>query len=131
MATSTNSCGRIKRRGLNMIPRRAIKKFTDEVARRFKPTKIILFGSYAYGRPTDDSDVDLLVIMPGKERPQDKSLRIRLEVDADFPMDLIVRSPAEVRQRLSWGDSFMQEAIEKGVVLYEAAHTGVDRQSRR
>ena len=114
-----------------MIPRRAIKKFTDEVARRFKPTKIILFGSYAYGRPTDDSDVDLLVIMPGKERPQDKSLRIRLEVDADFPMDLIVRSPAEVRQRLSWGDSFMQEAIEKGVVLYEAAHTGVDRQSRR
>ena len=47
-----------------MVSRRAIRKFSDEVARRFKPQKIILFGSYAYGSPTPDSDVDLLVVMP-------------------------------------------------------------------
>ena len=47
-----------------MVSRRAIKRFADEVARRFKPEKIILFGSYAYGQPTPDSDVDLLVVMP-------------------------------------------------------------------
>ena len=105
-----------------MIQRRTIKKFADEVARRFKPRSIILFGSYAYGRPTEDSDVDLLIILPGKGRPQDKSLRIRKEVEADFPMDLIVRTPGEVHQRLSWGDSFLQEAINKGIVLYEATH---------
>jgi len=106
-----------------MVSRRAIKKFTDEVARRFKPRKIILFGSYAYGKPTDDSDVDLLVIMPGKGRAHDKSLRIRLGVDAGFPMDLIVRTPAELRRRLSWGDWFLREIMDKGIVLYDAAHT--------
>src|SRR6266704_6132118 len=106
-----------------MIPRQKINKFTNEVARRFKPRKIILFGSYAYGSPTEDSDVDLLVIMSGKGRPQDKAIRIRRAVEADFPMDLIVRTPAEMRQRLSWGDSFLQEVIQKGIALYETAHT--------
>ncbi len=105
-----------------MIARHQIRKFAAEVARRFKPRKIILFGSYAYGRPTEDSDVDLLVIMSGRGRPQDKAIRIRRAVDADFPMDLIVRTPAEVRRRLSWGDSFLQEVVQKGVALYEAAH---------
>src|SRR5437870_184999 len=106
-----------------MISRRAIKKFADEVARRFKPRKIILFGSYAYGRPTQDSDVDLLVVMSGKGRPQDKALRIRMAVEADFPMDLIVCSPAEMRRRISWGDWFLREIAEKGIALYDAAHT--------
>src|SRR5438067_1241895 len=105
-----------------MISRRAIKKFAEQVAKKFKPRSIILFGSYAYGRPTEDSDVDLLVILPGKGRPQDKSLRIRQEVEVDFPIDLIVRTPSEVHRRLLWGDSFLQEAIGKGIVLYEAAH---------
>ena len=105
-----------------MVSRQRIKRFAGEIARRFKPRKIILFGSYAYGRPTEDSDVDLLVIMPGKGRPQDKAIQIRRAVEADFPIDLIVRTPAEMRQRLSWGDSFLQEVIEKGVALYEAAH---------
>jgi predicted nucleotidyltransferase len=106
-----------------MIPRQKITKFAAEVGRPFKPRKIILFGSYAYGSPTEDSDVDLLVIMSGKGRPQDKAIRIRRAVEADFPMDLIVRTPAEMRQRLSWGDSFLQEVIQKGIALYEAAHT--------
>ena len=104
-----------------MVSRHAIKSFSDEVARRFKPAKIILFGSYAYGRPTADSDVDLLVVLPGKGRSLDKSLKIRLAVEAGFPMDLIVRTPAEMRRRLSWGDWFLREIVEKGVILYDAA----------
>jgi predicted nucleotidyltransferase len=103
-----------------MISRRSIKKFAKEVARRFKPRKIILFGSYAYGRPTQDSDVDLLVVMSGKGRPQDKALRIRMAVEADFPMDLIVHTPAEIQKRIAWGDSFLREIAEKGISLYEA-----------
>ena len=70
-----------------MISRRAIREFSNEVARRFRPRKIILFGSYAYGKPTEDSDVDLLVIMPGKARRVRMSLKIREAVDSDFPMD--------------------------------------------
>jgi len=105
-----------------MISRQAIKKFASEIARRFKPARIILFGSYAYGKPTPDSDVDLLIVMPCKGRPLDAALDIRLAVDADFPLDLLVRTPAEVRQRLRWGDCFMQEITSKGKVLYEGAH---------
>ncbi|MBI5384639.1 MAG: nucleotidyltransferase domain-containing protein [Verrucomicrobia bacterium] len=106
-----------------MVSRRDIKRFSDEIARRFKPEKIILFGSYAYGKPTPDSDVDLLVVMPCKGRPLDAALKVRLAVDADFALDLLVRTPAEVRKRLRWGDCFMQEITSKGKVLYESAHS--------
>jgi predicted nucleotidyltransferase len=105
-----------------MISRHAIKRFANEVARRFKPVRIILFGSYAYGRPTPDSDVDLLVIMPCKGRSLDAALDVRRAVDAGFPLDLIVRTPAEMRKRLSLGDFFLREVMDKGIVLYEGAH---------
>ncbi len=106
-----------------MVSRRAIKTFANEVGRRFKPKRIILFGSYAYGKPTPDSDMDLLVVMLCKGRPLEAALNVRLAVAADFPLDLLVRTPAEIRKRLRWGDCFMQEIPSKGKVLYEAAHT--------
>ncbi len=105
-----------------MISRQAIRGFANEVARRFKPTRIVMFGSYAYGKPTPDSDVDLLVVMPCKGRPLDAALAVRRTVEADFPLDLIVRTPAEMRKRLSLGDFFLREVMDKGIVLYEAAH---------
>ena len=105
-----------------MISRHAIRKFANEVARRFKPARIILFGSYAYGKPTQDSDVDLLVVMPCKGRPLDAALDVRLAVEAGFPLDLIVRTPAEVRRRLALGDFFLREIVDRGIVLYEGAH---------
>ena len=110
-----------------MVSRRTIKKFTDEVARRFKPRRIILFGSYAYGKPTEDSDVDLLVIMPYDRRKTRMSVKILQALDYDFALDLLVRSPAEVRQRLQWGDCFIQEVLSKGKVLYEIPDTRVGR----
>lgn len=105
-----------------MVPRHAIKKFTAEVGQRFKPARIILFGSYAYGKPTPDSDVDLLVVMPCKGRSLDAALKVRLAVDAGFPLDLIVRTPRELRRRLALGDFFLREIVNKGEVLYEGAH---------
>ena len=105
-----------------MISRRVIRKFANEVARRFKPARIILFGSYAYGTPTGDSDVDLLVVMRCKGRPLDAALNVRRAVDAGFPLDLIVRTPAEVRKRLALGDFFLREVVDKGIILYDTAH---------
>ena len=105
-----------------MIARQAIQKFAVEVARRFKPARIILFGSYAYGTPTPDSDVDLLVVMPCKGRSLDAALKVRLAVPSDFPLDLIVRKPAELRRRLALGDFFLREIVDKGIVLYDGAH---------
>ena len=91
--------------------------------RQFRPHKIVLFGSYAYGKPTTDSDVDLLVIMDRtRYRGERMFVRIRHAVPRDFPMDLLVRTPAEVGKRLRWRDCFMKEIIEKGEVLYEAGH---------
>jgi hypothetical protein len=69
-----------------MVERSKIRKFSDAVARKFHPQKIILFGSYAHGHPTEDSDVDLLVIMPRtRERGERMSVRIRHAVPRDFP----------------------------------------------
>jgi predicted nucleotidyltransferase len=92
------------------------------VARRFKPQRIILFGSYAYGQPTVDSDVDLLVIMDHSRRSVDQAIEIRSEVSADFPLDLLVRTPERVRERIEVGDFFMREIVTNGKVLYETAH---------
>ena len=97
-----------------------IKAYVDKVAKRFKPQKIILFGSHAYGRPTRDSDVDLLVIMPFDRSKGRKSLEIRQTVKAEFPLDLLVRQPKEVSEGLKRGDAFLREVISKGRVLYES-----------
>ncbi len=104
-----------------MVERAKIKKFSNEVAKRFRPCKIILFGSYAYGKPTEDSDVDLLVVMDRtRYRGERMAILIRQAVDAEFPMDLIVRTPYFLSKYIAWGDSFTQEIMSKGKVLYEA-----------
>jgi uncharacterized protein len=104
-------------RGAN-IPMRVIRRFARQVAERFGPDKIILFGSYAYGTPHADSDVDLLVVMPCRNQ-LDQGFRIRCAVEAPFPMDLIVRKPSEMKWRLEEGESFLTEIVTKGKVLYE------------
>lgn len=104
-----------------MVERAKILSFCGEIAKRFRPQKIILFGSYAYGKPTEDSDVDLLIIMNRTRfRGERMSLKIRQEVPATFPMDLLVRTPNAVSKRMAWGDSFTQEMVTLGKVLYEA-----------
>lgn len=106
-----------------MVERKQIQAFCRAVAREFHPQKIVLFGSYAYGKPTGDSDVDLLVVMPFDRKKGRKSLEIRRRIPADFPLDLIVRTPEFVTQRLAWGDCFIREILSKGKVLYEASDT--------
>jgi predicted nucleotidyltransferase len=107
-----------------------IQEYSDRIAAEFKPERIILFGSYAYGTPTLDSDVDLLVVMPFEGDSARKAAEIRNVVHAGFPVDLLVRTPAQVEQRIEWNDWFMREIVEKGKVVYAAAHQGMDRQSR-
>ena len=101
------------------VPFGQIKAYVDEIVERFGPKKVILFGSYAYGRPTADSDVDLLVIMPFTGSPPYQAAKIRTAVRAPFAMDLIVRTPQQVRERMGMRDYFMHEIMEKGRVLHE------------
>ncbi len=73
--------------------------------------------------------MDVLVIMPFNRKHGRKSLEIRQRIPADFPLDLIVRTPEFIARRLQWGDWFIQEILAKGDVLYEATDTGVGGKS--
>src|SRR3954454_1875008 len=95
------------------IPMRLIRRFARQVAERFEPEKIILFGSYAYGTPHADSDVDILVVMPARNQ-LDQAVKIRWAIPAPFPMDLIVRTPKNLGWRLAEKESFHTEIVTKG-----------------
>ncbi len=101
-----------------------VSETLPEVTRRLvnalRPEKIILFGSYAYGRPNPDSDVDLLVIMNTHASLAERYLLVsRLLRPRPFPVDILVKNPAEIEQALQAGDFFIQEILSKGQVLYE------------
>ncbi len=105
-----------------MVPMERIQELADRIAREFSPERIILFGSHARGDAGKYSDVDLLVVLPFEGKSYRKATEIRSKVRPDFPVDLVVRTPAELKQRLEWGDFFLQEAVGEGKVLHEAAH---------
>ena len=107
----------------------AIRRYARQVAERFRPNKIILFGSYAYGTPHEDSDVDLMVVMPAANHVS-QAVRIRLALPAPFPMDLLVRTPDDLRRELREEDWFVREVVEKGKVLYEAKDGSMGAKSR-
>src|SRR5688572_17485031 len=88
-----------------------IRRFARSIAKLFEPEKIVLFGSYAYGKPNEDSDVDLLVIMPTRNE-LDQAVRICSAVSAPFPFDLIVRKPKEWKWRIEERESFSTEILE-------------------
>jgi uncharacterized protein len=112
------------------VPLRAIRRLAREIAERFRPEKIISFGSYAYGAPHADSDVDLLVIMPARNMI-DQAARIRMALPPrSFPLDLIVRTPEFVRRGLEEEDWFLREIVGKGKVLHEARNEGMDSEGR-
>ena len=98
-----------------------IQEITNRIVEHFHPHKVILFGSYAYGKPTPDSDLDLLVIITTRKRPAERSAEISLKCRPPFvPMEVVALTPGEIRQRLAGFDPFLEEALTKGRVLYEA-----------
>jgi len=105
------------------IPMRAIRTVVKQIAEKFQPEKIILFGSYAYGQPKPESDVDLLVVMETPLRNRKQAVQIARAIDYHFGLDLLVRSPQQLAERLALGDFFLQEVTEKGKVLYARSDT--------
>jgi uncharacterized protein len=105
-----------------MITQKQIDDLAARIATNCKPEKIILFGSYAYGNPGEDSDLDLLVVLPFEGQPVYKTMEILELVHPSLPLDLIVRTPEQLATRLALHDFFLQEVVGKGKVLYEATH---------
>jgi predicted nucleotidyltransferase len=112
------------------IPMTAIRRFARQIAERFQPDKIVLFGSYAYGKPHQESDVDLLVVMLAASETS-QAIRITLAFERPFPLDIIVRTPHRLRQALADGNWFLREVMDKGKVLYEKRNHSLDSKGRR
>lgn len=104
-----------------MVAFAEIRKLSRRIAEEYGPDKIILFGSYASGKATEDSDIDLLVVMPYKGKAARKACEILNRVKTTLPVDLLVRSPAEVRRRLALNDYFMADIVTQGKTLHETA----------
>ena len=103
-----------------------IRKVTRQIVQRFHPQKVILFGSYAYGQPTEDSDVDLLVVMDTDEPPLHVAAKIAAAIEHPFPLDIVVRTPGEFASAVQRRGVFATEVATKGITLYEAGNAGVD-----
>jgi len=106
------------------VTRKLIARTVREIARRFRPRRITLFGSYAAGTPHADSDVDLLIVADTR-RPMALAARILRTVGGRFPMDVLVRTPREMRRRLDLPDPFLIAILKQGRVLYEARRARV------
>jgi predicted nucleotidyltransferase len=93
----------------------------ERIVLNLNPEKIILFGSYAYGNPTPDSDVDLLVIMRTKAKDVDRYVAVsNLLYPRQFPVDILVKTPREIeKESRKKGNFFLREILTKGKVLYE------------
>jgi len=103
-----------------MVNLAQIRRYARKLGRQFRPQRVVLFGSYARRQATEDSDVDLLVVMDhDKPRNVEQAIAIRLQTDTPFPMDLLVKRPAEVAARVAMNDTFIRSILEEGEVLYE------------
>jgi uncharacterized protein len=105
-----------------MVAMSRIHELADLIAEQFQPNRIILFGSHSAGTAHQDSDVDLLVVMPHQTKNWQMAASIRNNIRVDFPLDLIVRRPEEMSQRIAAGDVFLKNIQELGEILYERGH---------
>ncbi|WP_343425112.1 nucleotidyltransferase domain-containing protein [Candidatus Amarolinea dominans] len=101
------------------ISMQAIRALAEHIVEQFQPEKIVLFGSYAYGTPKPESDVDLLIVMNTALRSREQRLQIsRALSPRPFALDIIVRTPEEVEERVALGDPFLSEITKRGKVMY-------------
>jgi len=99
-----------------------IKEIVKTLAEKYRPDKVILFGSYAYGKPTEHSDIDLLIIKDTDKRRVDRFVEIQsivYEKHCEIPISPLVLTQKELQKRINMGDDFIREIVEKGKVLYE------------
>jgi predicted nucleotidyltransferase len=99
-----------------------ISEIVEKLKNEYNPLKIILFGSYAYGNPTEDSDIDLFILKNTDENRVDRFVhvkRIIYDPSRTVPVSPLVYTPDEVETRLKMGDDFIEEIFQEGVVLYE------------
>ena len=99
-----------------------LSEVVEKLKKEYKPQRIILFGSYAYGNPTEDSDIDLLILKNTNKRRVDRFVQVKRIIynpKCKIPISPLIYSPEELEERLRIGDGFIEEIILKGTILYE------------
>jgi predicted nucleotidyltransferase len=118
-----------------VVTAEAIIAYVAQLVREFAPQRVLLFGSYASGAPTADSDVDLLVVadIPSDtaQAAAEAAAEMRRRTTHPFPLDLLVRTPVMLRQRLEWNDGFIADIVDQGIVLHDTADERVGAEGRR
>ncbi|MEW6229873.1 MAG: nucleotidyltransferase domain-containing protein [Bacillota bacterium] len=102
--------------------RTTLRQITERIRSGYLPERIVLYGSYAYGTPDPDSDIDLLIVKDDPDSPLERRLKVRRllrDIIRNLPVSPVVYAPGEVEARLAQGDEFLREILEKGKVLYE------------
>jgi uncharacterized protein len=106
--------------GLKVAVGKSLRPAIQKIVQELNPEKIVLFGSYAYGSPDPHSDVDLLVIMKTKASLKERSWAVsRLLLPRPFPVDILVKTPGEIKLGMEAGDFFLKEILTRGKVLYD------------
>jgi predicted nucleotidyltransferase len=110
--------------------RDAIMRMVEKIRLGYDPERIILFGSYAYGNPTEHSDIDLLIIKDDPRPPIERRLAVRRllrEENRIYALEVLVYGPRELSDRLAWGDDFLEEIVSAGEELYATSSEGRER----
>src|SRR3990167_2843610 len=107
---------------MRVLDLESIRIKTGEIARQiiveYNPEKIILFGSFAWGKPGPDGDIDLLIIKDTDQKFFERSMAVRRIIDGVLPVDILVRTPEEIKRRLILGDPFYANIIKNGKYFY-------------
>lgn len=102
-----------------MSKNKYLQQIVQRVTQSLHPVAIVLFGSHAYGIPNDDSDWDILVVTKTEKSYRERIRQMdELFLDRTQPMDFVVRTPKEIKERIQKGDFFLEEIMNKGKVLY-------------
>ncbi|MFQ5870258.1 MAG: nucleotidyltransferase domain-containing protein [Candidatus Zixiibacteriota bacterium] len=101
---------------------KAIERIVKRLITNYRPDRIILYGSFAYGKPSEDSDIDMLIIKNSKKRRLDRGVEVRRIADdfaKNYAFSPIVLTPAELKRRIELGDDFVLEILDRGTTLYD------------
>lgn len=106
--------------------KKLLSKVVEKLISKYKPLSIILYGSYAQGNPTEDSDIDLLILKNTNKRRVDRFVQVKKIIynpNNKIPISPLVYNPEELEERLRIGDDFIKEIYKKGTILYEKANS--------
>lgn len=100
--------------------KKEIQNMVQMIVAQYEPEKIILFGSYAWGKPDKTSDVDFFIVKDTKKERRFRAIDVSgIIKDRKIPTDILVYTPPEVKKRLNLGDFFVRRIFSEGKLLYE------------